>query len=267
MVAGSRFSCGPGPDPTICRLYIKKVNQLSWLRVERATPPACRLLLWLIVLLTSLAAAGQIAGKMYTVSAQQLRVPTKARAHLKLAQREFGRSNLGGAEKEIDQALQVDSICAAAFSMRALLRLASRDFNGAIENATRAIALDPNESDAYVALATAYNSLTEFQKAEVTAQRALGTRSDFWQGRLELAKSFYGQGRLVPALRELDKLNRDFPDVHLVRANILMRLNRGEEAMVEFRQFLREAPGDPRSEQVVRIVNRASAASPPTPSR
>jgi Tfp pilus assembly protein PilF len=58
---------------------------------------------------------------MYTVSAQQLRVPTKVRAHLKLAQREFSRSNLGGAEKEIDQALQGDSICAAAFSMRALL--------------------------------------------------------------------------------------------------------------------------------------------------
>ncbi len=65
--------------------------------------------------------------------------------------------------------------------MRALLRLASRDFNGAIENATRAIALDPNESDAYVALATAYNSLTEFQKAEAIAQRALGTRPDFGQ--------------------------------------------------------------------------------------
>src|SRR5580692_1660583 len=161
MVAGSRFSRGLSPERTICHLYIKKVNQLSWLRVERATL-ACHLLLSLIVLLTSLAAAAQISGEMYTVSAQQLRVPTKARAHLKLAQREFSRSNLAGAEKEIDQALQVDSICAAAFSMRALLRLASRDFNGAIENATRAIALDPNESDAYVALATAYNSLTEF---------------------------------------------------------------------------------------------------------
>jgi tetratricopeptide (TPR) repeat protein len=161
MVARSRFSRGPSPERTICPLYIKKVNQLSWLPVERATPPAYRLLLSLIVLLTSLAAAAQISGEMYTVSAQQLRVPTKARAHLKLAQREFSRSNLAGAEKEIDQALQVDSICAAAFSMRALLRLASRDFNGAIENATRAIALDPNESDAYVALATAYNSLTE----------------------------------------------------------------------------------------------------------
>jgi tetratricopeptide (TPR) repeat protein len=219
-----------------------------------------------MILLISLAAAAQRSQEMYTVSAQQLRVPTKARAHLKLAQQEFSRSNVAGAEKQIDQALQIDSICAAAFSMRALLRLASRDFNGAIENATRALALDRNESDAYVALATAHNSLMDFQEAEAAAQQALGMRPDFWQGRLELAKAFYGQGRLFLALRELDEMNRDFPDVHLLRANILMRLNREEEATIEFRQFLRQAPGDPRSEPVKRIVQRASAATPLAPS-
>jgi tetratricopeptide (TPR) repeat protein len=200
---------------------------------------------------------------MYTVSAQELRVPAKARAHLKLAHQEFSKSNFAGAEREIDQALQVDSICAAAFSMRALLRLASRDPSGAIEEATRALALDSGEADAYVALATAYNSLREFQRAEAAAQQALSRRPDFWQGRLEIAKALYGEGRFVLALRELDELNHDFPDVHLVRANILERLDRSQEAAEEFRQFLREAPNDPRSEQVKRIVGsstvRASA--------
>src|SRR5579862_983528 len=82
--------------------------------------------------------AGSAAAKsqqLYTVSAQQLRVPEKARAHLKLAQQEFSRLNLSGAEQEIDQALQIDSMCAAAFSMRAVLRLAARDPKRAIEDA------------------------------------------------------------------------------------------------------------------------------------
>lgn len=83
---------------------------------------------------------------MYTVSAQELRMPAKARAHLKLAHQEFSNLNFAGAEREIDQALQVDSICAAAFSMRALPRLASRDPSGAIEDATRALALDSGEA-------------------------------------------------------------------------------------------------------------------------
>ena len=259
MAAGSRFSrCEDRSDRTNCRLYSEKADQLSWIGVEERILPTL-LLLSLLFLLTSLTASAQISRDMYTVSAQELRVPARARAHLKRAQREFSRSSFAGAKKEIDQALQVDSICAPAFSMRALLRLTSRDLNGAIEDATRALALDPTEADANVALATAYNSLGEFQKAEAAAQETLGMRPDFWQGRLELAKAYYGQDRLVLALRELDDLNKDFPDVHLVRANILVRLNRSEEATIEFTQFLREARNDPRREQIQRIVNRANA--------
>jgi tetratricopeptide (TPR) repeat protein len=138
------------------------------------------------------------------------------------------------------------------------LRLALRDFSGAIEDATLALTLDPGEADACVALATAYNSRGEFQMAEAAALRALAMRPDFWQGRLELAEAFYGQGRLILALRELDELNKDFPDTHLVRGNILVLLSRSEEAAKEFSQFLHEAPNDPRKEQVKSIVSRSS---------
>jgi len=213
--------------------------------------------------------AGSAAAKsqqLYTVSAQQLRVPEKARAHLKLAQQEFSRLNLSGAEQEIDQALQIDSMCAAAFSMRAVLRLAARDPKRAIEDAVRALAIDSDEAEAYVALATAYNSLGEFHAAETAAQQALSRQPDFWQGRLELAKALYGEGRFVLALRELDELSNDFPDVHLVRANILQRLDRSQEAAEEFGQFLRQAPNDPRSEQVKRIIADSTQRATALPS-
>jgi tetratricopeptide (TPR) repeat protein len=203
----------------------------------------------------------------YAVSVQELGVPGKARTHLRLAQVKFSKLNFAGAQKEIDQALQADSVYAAAFAMRAVLRLAARDFHGAIEDATRSLALDPREADAYVVLATAYNSQKEFQKAEAAALRALGMRPDFWQGRLELAKAFYGQGRLILALRELDELNKDFPDAHLVRANILVLLGCGEEAAKEFSQFLHEAPDDPRREQVELIVSRTTGTGILTSSR
>jgi len=209
-----------------------------------------------IALPTASANAVATPQQTYTISLHELRVRDKAHAHLKLAQEKFSKLNFAGAEREINQALQVDSTCAEAFSMRALLRLAARDFNGAIEDATRSLTFDPGAAAAYLALATAYNSGGEFQKAEAAAQWALAMRPDFWQGRLELAKAFYGQERFVLASRELDELNKDFPDVHLLRANILVRLNRGEEAAKEFSQFLREAPNDPRTEQIALIVRR-----------
>jgi Tfp pilus assembly protein PilF len=214
-----------------------------------------------IALPAASASAAATSLQMYTVSAQELRMPAKVRAHLKVAHEKFSKSNFAGAEREIDQALQADSICAAAFSMRALLRLSSRDFEGAIEDATRALALDPTDADAYLALATAYNSLAEFGKAETAAQQALGMRPAFWQGRLELAKSFYGEGRFILALRELDELNKDFPDVHLIRADVLQCLQRSPEAAEEFSQFLREAPNDPRSGQIRQIVNQVSGTA------
>lgn len=214
------------------------------------------------IALPFIGAAG-IPQQVYTVSAQALRVPAKARAHLKLAQEKFSKSNIAGAQREIDDALQIDSTCAAAFSMRAFLRLSTRDLHGAIEDATLSLALDPADANAYLALATAYNSVSEFRKAEAAAQQALGMRPDFWQGRLEIAKALYGEGQFVLALRELDELSKDFPDVHLVRANILASLNRSEEAAQEFGLFLKEAPGDRRSERVRKIVAEITEPAPP----
>ena len=272
MASGSRYSgrciCVKNAN---CRQYSKNPNRLSWLGLEKRTFPAC--LISLLFLLTSfeaaaqtpatpaalpLASAAETSQQKYTISAQELRVPAKARMHLKLAHERFSKLDFAGAQKEIDQALKVDSGCAPAFSKQAVLRLASRDFDRAIEDAAHALALDPGDASAYLALATAYNSVSEFQKAEAAAQQALGIRPDFWQGKLEMAKALYGEGRFVPALRELDELGKDFPDVHLVRANTLVRLNRGEEASSEFRLFLKEAPEDRRSEQVRGIVARTA---------
>jgi tetratricopeptide (TPR) repeat protein len=211
----------------------------------------------------NVAAAPQERG---TVSVQELQVPAKVRAYLKLAQEEFSRLNFAGAGAEIDQALQADSACAPAFSMRALLRLAAKDIDGAIEDATHALRLDPHEAGAYVALATAYNSQKNFQPAEEASRQALAMRPDFWQARLEMIKAWYGQGRFVLAWRELAELNKDFPDVHLVRADLLVRLHREDEAAEEFSRFFQEAPNDPRSEQVKRLVDRASEAAIPATS-
>jgi tetratricopeptide (TPR) repeat protein len=190
-----------------------------------------------------------------TVSAAQLSIPAKARKHLQLANAQFVKQNLPAAAMEVDRALQVDPACAAAFSIRAFIKLAERDREGAVEDAKRAVLLDPHGAESFVALAMSYNALKEFQKAAEAARHALGIRPDSWQGRLELAKSLYREGQFVSALQELDFLNIDFPDVHLVRANVLMRLDRSSEAADEFEIFLRESPADERSEQIRRIVS------------
>jgi tetratricopeptide (TPR) repeat protein len=197
----------------------------------------------------------------YAVSVQQLRVPGKVRRYLNLASQRFAQSNIPAAHQEVERALQVDHSCAAAYSMRAFLNIASRNLNGAIDDAKHAALLDPYDANAYLAQATAYNSLKQFQEAEEASRLALRLRPDLWQGQLELAKALLGQGRFVLAWRELDELRKDFPDIHLVRANVLVSLDRSSEAIEEFGRFLQEAPDDPRNQQVRRIMSQLSQAA------
>jgi tetratricopeptide (TPR) repeat protein len=98
------------------------------------------------------------------------------------------------------------------------------------------------------------NSLGKFSDAEQAAEPALALGTGSWQARIELAKSFYGRRDFVVALRELTLTKIDFPDAHLVRGNVLLNLGRKNEAADELRVFLREAPGDPRREQVSGIL-------------
>jgi tetratricopeptide (TPR) repeat protein len=193
----------------------------------------------------------------YVVSAKRLGIPAKARSHLTAAHRHFAKMEFDEAEREIEGALKADPGFAQAFAMLAFIRLARKDTNGAAEDAKRAISLDADDAESFVALAMCSNSLGHFHEAEDAAWRALSLHPDSWQGRLELAKSFYGQREFVLALGELDLKRFDFPDVHLVRGRVLMSLERNREASEEFATFLRESPTDPRAGQIALIVDAA----------
>jgi len=191
--------------------------------------------------------------RRYTVSAKRLSVPAKVWAHLAAADREFRKMHFDEALRQVDSAMRADPACASTYSMRAFIKLAEKDSQGAVEDAKRATSLDADDSESFIALALSYNSMQEFQKAEEAAGHALRMHPGSWQGRLELAKSYYGQGDFIRALCELDATNVDFPDAHLVRANVLVHLNRSREAGEEFKSFLREAPNDSRRDQIRRI--------------
>ena len=207
--------------------------------------------------------AAHIAGR-YMVSAKQAVVPARARASLWAAQKRFREMKVEEALKEIDNALLADPDFARALTMRAFLQLAAKNPDGAAEDAKHAILLDPNDAESFVALAMAYNALENYGNAGQAAEHALDLRSDSWQGRLELAESFYGSHDFVVALRELDLAKIDFPDAHLVRGNVLLKLERQAEAAEEFQTFRQQAPNDPRRLQVDRLIIELARVSMPT---
>jgi tetratricopeptide (TPR) repeat protein len=190
----------------------------------------------------------------YSVSVRQLKVSSRARAHLERAQKAFVEANMAEALKEIERTLVSDPQCAQALTMRSLIRLTLRDLEGAATDSGQATALDPNDGQAFLVLATAYNARGETAAAITAAQQALRLSSDLWQARLEIAKALYQQGRFEPALHELEFLHVNFPDVHLVRGDVFMMLGRRKEGSNEFRLFLLQAPTDPRVARIQQII-------------
>lgn len=196
----------------------------------------------------------------YVISVSHLRVPGKAASHLEAAQKRFAKMQLVQATMEVDRAIEIYPGFAQAFCMKALVQLAAKDFTGSVESAAHAISLDGADAYSWIALATAFNSLNEWPEAEAAAGRALTLNALAWQGQLELAKSFYGQGKFGLALNTLDQVSQNVPDIPLVRANSLVHLGRPQEAARQFSVFLQEAPSDSRVEQIREILSRMPAA-------
>ena len=198
----------------------------------------------------------------YRISVSQLRLPKKAAVHVRTAESRFERQQYQQAAAEIDRAIDIDPSFAGAFRLKALVQLAEKDFTGAVESAAHAIKLEGADAYSWIALATAFNSLNEWPEAEAAAGQALALDPLAWQGRLELAKSLYGQRKFVLCLNALDQVSQDVPDIYLVRANSLMRLGRTQEAAQQYSLFLEKSPGDSRSEQIRQILSRSPAAQP-----
>lgn len=239
---------------------VNRVNCLSWAK-------RCPLYLYIAALSFSIASAQaphpnslEPPPNEFEVSVAELKVPAKAWRHLREAHKALTEGKLKEAAGEVDRAVQIAPDCAAAFSMKAFIELAGKNPLAAVEDATRATFMDPYNAESFVALAMAYNSSEGFASAQRAAEQALKIRPDSWQGRLELAKSRYGQKQYAAALRELDLLGKNFADVHLLRGNVLMCLGRSREGAAEFSLFTREAPQDHRVGAIKQII--ASAAAP-----
>jgi tetratricopeptide (TPR) repeat protein len=251
--AGARANLPPAKSDNFLAYSVNKVN-----RVSRVCRTLCLAALALSFLPYCRAQGGAEHATQHSISVQELQIPLKARVHLDRAIEQFHKMKLSAAAVEVQRALAVDPACAQAFAMKALIELASHDSSDALTDASEATKLDPHDAKSFLVLATANNSRENYDPAEAAARQALKIQPDLWQARLETAKALYGQQQFIAALLELESLKIDFADIHLVRANVLMRLGRNQQGAEEFAAFLDKAPHDSRSTQIKEIIAAVS---------
>ena len=255
--AGTRDNPPPAKPNHFLTYSVNKVDQVS-----RVCCALCTAALMLIPLADCKAQAGAEHATQHAISVQELQIPSRARVHLDRAIQQFHKMKLSAAAAEVERALAVDPACAQALTMKALIELASHNSSDALTDASEATKLDPHDAMSFLVLATASNSQESYGQAEASARQALKVQPDLWQARLETAKALYGQQQFAAALLELESLKIDFADIHLVRANVLMRLGRNREGAGEFAAFLDKAPNDARGTQIKEIIAAVNGESP-----
>lgn len=198
-----------------------------------------------------------------TVSVSQFRIPDAARNELRKAQEASARNKHDDALKHLNRALEIQPNFAEALTARATYKLDEQDLDGAINDLQHAVQSDANCALAYTVLGSVFNMQSKFDEALRSLQRAETLAPDVWQTHFELGRSYAGKGDYAASLKSLDRAEklvpRDFPLLHLVRANDQLGLGQFAQAANELQSFIQKNPASPHIDQAKKMLEQAQA--------
>lgn len=120
-----------------------------------------------------------------------------------------------------------------------------QQWDKAEEALKRSIEINPKALTAYLALGEVYSTQKRYGDAEKIVKDGLLIDDRSWQAHFALARIYYTKGDLSRAGRQVGlaiQLNDNFPDAHLLAGNILLRVNKRQDAREQFQTYLRLAP-------------------------
>lgn len=145
--------------------------------------------------------------------------PNYALAYAGLGQAQWQKYQAGHDPKSVDsarqaceRALSLNEQLAAAHVCMGQLESGTGEYEKAVNEFDRALAIEPTNDDAYRSLADAYESLGQPAKAEETCQRAIDLRPQYWAGYNWLGTFYYRDARYADAASMFSQVVALAPD-------------------------------------------------------
>ncbi len=211
------------------------------------------------------AATSNTGSNRATVSVAQMKIPEKARKAFLKGREAFGKGKLDEARAEAETALKIAPDYADGLTLRALLSLNAGQYETGRADLERAVECDPNDGMAFVVLGSAYNALHRPDDALRVLERGASLVPDSWQVYFERARALVSKHAFGDALPELEKARqfapRDFPTMHLVKANALLGLKQYPEAQAELQAYLDREPQGINAAEARRVLEQLKAAT------
>lgn len=140
------------------------------------------------------------------------------------------------------------------------------------------IDVDAKAFNAFFALGEVYLRQNKITDAEEVLTRGLAIQDASYLGHLNLARVYWEKAREIKDLTQakpaLEKsydevkraltLNPELATAHLLKGNLLLRVSRTADALVEFGEYLRLEPNGPFATETRTLVDKIKKATPQT---
>ncbi len=182
----------------------------------------------------------------HTVSAADLRIPSKAREHFVKARTASLNNQPERFEREAAAALAVYPGFAEIYLLRATRALRTGQYDAAVTAITTARQLQTQLPWSGTILASALTQLRRFDEAVAELDRLPDDEARSWQARFERARAETGRHNTPAALQWSELAVTAAPagcnDVLIVRANALQLAGRWQDAIAQLQTYLARDP-------------------------
>ncbi len=188
---------------------------------------------------------------------------------------EGGKPKTIEAAKHLEKALSLYPQFVAASLKLGTVYMDLEDWDKAERALLSTIELDPKAANAFFALGEVYLRKNKNQEAEEVLLKGLVLDDKSFLGHLNLARVFWERARtnkdLVAAKPALEKsydevkkalqLNPNLAGAHLLKGNLLLRVGRASDALIEFDEYLRLEPRGEFANETRGLVDKIKAST------
>lgn len=198
-----------------------------------------------------------------SISAQQLKVPDKARKKYEKAMEDMAKHDTEKAFHHLAEALAGFACYADALTMKSVLDFTAGRTEAAAGEAQQAIHCDGSNAKAYFILGAVFNAQGQNENAIQTLSQGIRFQPEAWQPYYELGKSFLALHRGPDAVAQLHRAaelaHNSFPPVYAALAAALLQVKDYVSARTQYLLFLKAAPNSPEADKVKQVVSQIEA--------
>ena len=198
-----------------------------------------------------------------TVSAQDLAVPSRARAEFDKGMEAYAKGDNGPAQAALKRAIELYPGYVKAHNNLGVLYQNAGLVKEAVVEYSKAVAFDPKFAPGYVNLAKLSIASGNLAEAEAELKKALALDPGAVNVLFLLCSTEFGRREYPEALataHHIHEMTREpqYAEVHLISAKILIAQGRPRDAASEYQMFIKERPADSRSEKVKALIVKLS---------